>query len=43
MEKFTESLDSVHCVLFKIFDYEGAKDRETFYYMGCQAKPEWIP
>ncbi len=41
--KFTESLDSLYyCAFFKIFDCEGAKYRETFHYMGCQAKPEWI-
>ena len=40
--KFTDSLDYVHCVFFKIFDCEGAKYRDTFHYMGCQAKPEWI-
>ena len=40
--KFTENLDSVYCVFFKIFDCEGAKYRETFHYMDCQVKPEWI-
>ena len=40
---YTESLDYVYyCVFFEFFDCEGAKYRETFHYMGCQGKPEWI-